>query len=912
MHPPKIFISATSGDLRSVRQVVKEALLTINCHPVEQTNFEPDARTVENMLRGKVGECQALIHICGMRYGAEPDVATLPLGTARRSYTQMEYHIARQLQEERGDDQFRVYTFICPEDFPYDAEPDIEPAEKRNLQLAHRSRLFDDPHLREKPRNPDDLRLRILALQEQVLALKQEQTAVKTEVLKNRHLGLKAFSLLFLLIGGIYGGIHFLKRSVETLPDRVENSIRKGYTVDATRIRIQLEAASRKKLDADLIAANDIGKHPKWDDRQKLREEAEAAHEQRLTRVDEYAENFAELASAQDASPVLVEMGRIIETEGVDAALAYFETQRGDVFKRARSRLASAHDAVRRELQPSLKAAGLLAARGNTTAARASYQEILNLQPDWPEAIDAYAWFLHYSSVQSSVHGSLSSALADAEEMFILATRLQSLVPADPLALRLLCFACCQMGDTLIGRRQPGDADEALGHFQRSLDIGESLLAANPNSAKAVRDVSVILERLSESFSRRGQPGDFEKALAHLQRSHEIAEKLLIAEPDSTLAARDVSASLERLGDFISRRNLPGDADKALDYLQRSLEISERLFLADPNSDEAARDVSTSINNLGYFLSRRGQSGDDEMALAHFRRSLAIRQKLLTANPDSAQAARDVSISLERLGDLLTRRGQPGDAKEALGYFQRSNEVAEKLLNANPQSAEAARDVSVSLNKLGDFLLFRGQPGDAEKALLHLQRSLEVSEKLLADNPDSAQAVRDVSISLEKLGDLHLKRGQSADLEVAIAHFERSHEYAEKLLSLNQESAQAARDVSISLEKLGDCLSLRGRPGDIATALRHYKRSLALAEQLLAANLNSAEAARDVVLSHCKLAGFVSDHGDEAEKKKHRRAIFEILAPRIDEGMVFDPPIIELFLELKGELGEEYEEFRDE
>ena len=40
--PPKVFISATSGDLRSIRQIVKEALLTINCHPVEQTNFEPD------------------------------------------------------------------------------------------------------------------------------------------------------------------------------------------------------------------------------------------------------------------------------------------------------------------------------------------------------------------------------------------------------------------------------------------------------------------------------------------------------------------------------------------------------------------------------------------------------------------------------------------------------------------------------------------------------------------------------------------------------------------------------------------------------------------------------------------------------------------------------------------------------
>ena len=85
MTPPKIFISATSGDLRSARHIAKEALLTINCHPVEQTNFEPDRRTITDMLRGKIGDCQALIHLVGFHYGAEPD----PAGTPRRSYTQM-------------------------------------------------------------------------------------------------------------------------------------------------------------------------------------------------------------------------------------------------------------------------------------------------------------------------------------------------------------------------------------------------------------------------------------------------------------------------------------------------------------------------------------------------------------------------------------------------------------------------------------------------------------------------------------------------------------------------------------------------------------------------------------------------------------------------------------------------------
>lgn len=41
MNPPKIFISATSGDLHGIRQFVKEALLTINCHPVERVPMSP-------------------------------------------------------------------------------------------------------------------------------------------------------------------------------------------------------------------------------------------------------------------------------------------------------------------------------------------------------------------------------------------------------------------------------------------------------------------------------------------------------------------------------------------------------------------------------------------------------------------------------------------------------------------------------------------------------------------------------------------------------------------------------------------------------------------------------------------------------------------------------------------------------
>lgn len=211
MNPPKVFISATSGDLRSIRQIVKEALLTIGCHPVEQTNFGPDFRTVRTMLEEKIGECQAMIHITGMRYGAEPDPSTLPPAADRRSYTQMEYEMGRHLQEVHGDKRFRVYTFVCPEGFPYDEEPDAETVEKRELQIAHRERLLTGTHLHESPKTHDDIKHRTLSLQEQVRLLKIEQGGLRATT--------KAiFASLLLLAVVTVGGFWFLSHKGEPPP----------------------------------------------------------------------------------------------------------------------------------------------------------------------------------------------------------------------------------------------------------------------------------------------------------------------------------------------------------------------------------------------------------------------------------------------------------------------------------------------------------------------------------------------------------------------------------------------------------------------------------------------------------------------------------------------------------------------
>ena len=100
--------------------------------------------------------------------------------------------------------------------------------------------------------------------------------------------------------------------------------------------------------------------------------------------------------------------------------------------------------------------------------------------------------------------------------------------------------------------------------------------------------------------------------------------------------------------------------------------------------EERAGDVSVSLEKLGDFLARRGQAGDVDRALGHYQRSLGLRERLMEVNSQSAEASRDVIVSLERIAVSESRR--PDGAAKALEPQVRALEIAMQLRNSNPQS----------------------------------------------------------------------------------------------------------------------------------------------------------------------------------------------------------------------------------
>jgi tetratricopeptide (TPR) repeat protein len=621
--------------------------------------------------------------------------------------------------------------------------------------------------------------------------------------------------------------------------------------LDAPRIRAHLVESSERKRDEDLVAADRAATSS---ERERLRDEAEKANLARKARIDDLVGTFVTLEAKSSTTNDFREMTRILSEEGVDAALAYVDKRRADTLDRIQSRAAAEHEQNRVELQPLLKAAELRATKGENDEARSAYRQLLGLEPAWPDALLSYGGFLIDQSHQSQTHGTITAALSDSQEALAQAQLILDQDKSNPVGLRGVVVASVLSADNLSLRRLPGDADQAFKYYSRALDVSEGLLKNNPASDEAAEDLSATLNKFGDFLGGRAQPGDADQALKYYTRSLELSEGLLRSHPVSGDAARSVSFTLNRLGAFLSSRGQAGDGDQALKYYTRSLELSEGVLKSIPGSSESATDVSQTLDRLGDFLSKRGRAGDADQALRYYTRDLEISEGLLKRDPDSGEAARDVSVTLDKVGDLLSERGRTGDADQALKYYTRALDLSEGLLKRDPDSGRAAHDVSQTLDRLGNLLSERGQAGDADQALKYYTRDLELGEGLLKRDPDSGETAREVSIAFGKLGDFLSARGRPGDSDQALKYYTHCLELGEGLLKRDPDSGQTAHDVSVTLERLGDFLSSRGQAGDADQALKYYTRDLALGEALLKDDPDSSQEARDVYNTLLKLA----------------------------------------------------------
>jgi hypothetical protein len=138
---PTIFLSGVSHEFDGFRGAVENQIKKKGCYAENQPGFAPDYRTVEEMLRRKLHDADAMIHIVGFRFGAEPNQR--PENVPRRSYTQMEFYLAREMLKP-------VYVFLSTDPSVRDEPMPKEKPEESDiaaLQVAHRKAVQNTNHL---------------------------------------------------------------------------------------------------------------------------------------------------------------------------------------------------------------------------------------------------------------------------------------------------------------------------------------------------------------------------------------------------------------------------------------------------------------------------------------------------------------------------------------------------------------------------------------------------------------------------------------------------------------------------------------------------------------------------------------------------------------------------------------------
>ena len=183
-----------------------------------------------------------------------------------------------------------------------------------------------------------------------------------------------------------------------------------------------------------------------------------------------------------------------------------------------------------------------------------------------------------------------------------------------------------------------------------------------------------------------------------------LAERRLAHDPANTEWQRDLSVSHDRIGDVLVAQ---GDGPGALAAYRKGLAIREALAARDPANTEWQRDLSVSHNKIGDVLVAQG---DGPGALAAYRKGLGDRARrwprAIRPTPSGSATSRSATT---RSATCWWRRATGRGRWRRIARGWRSREA---LAARDPANTEWQRDLSVSHDRIGDVLVAQGDgPG---------------------------------------------------------------------------------------------------------------------------------------------------------------------------------------------------------
>ncbi|HEX8183225.1 MAG TPA: protein kinase [Blastocatellia bacterium] len=310
-------------------------------------------------------------------------------------------------------------------------------------------------------------------------------------------------------------------------------------------------------------------------------------------------------------------------------------------------------------------------------------------------------------------------------------------------------------------------------------------------------------------------------------------------------------------------QDLPGSTPARELLVKRALEYLDSLAQEEGNDISLQRELATAYQKIGDLQGNPYSSnlGDTAGAMQSYRKALAIREKIASANPLNPQDRDDLATIYSHTGDILwaTNETQP-----AIDHYNKAVDIGEALLAANRNDLPIMRNLWVSYQRLGRA---QAQAGDASAAIASFKRASVINEELVAANPDDLQMRRDRSANFTSMGEV---MGETGDLAGSLESFRKAREIDQQIADSRPTDAKARLDLAIDYGNIGEVLE---KSGDIAGALENTRKAQTFFEELAKADPANARATRNTAVYYNRLGSILARSGDfQAALENHRKA----------------------------------------
>jgi tetratricopeptide (TPR) repeat protein len=351
-----------------------------------------------------------------------------------------------------------------------------------------------------------------------------------------------------------------------------------------------------------------------------------------------------------------------------------------------------------------------------------------------------------------------------------------------------------------------GDRAGAMANYRKAADWIAPLLAKEPENPQYLLQFVHIQQQLGTVLNWESQRDESIRVLrAALPNAAKLA-RLRPRDPASRIQEGDLYSELARASGAT-------DPAQLLEYSRKQVHSMLSAAESLPGNREVKLALATAYSQLGQAL--HAQPGFSYTApVESYRRSIALREEAVAANPADTMARRGLMISYANLAATLYTPIAPsaGDVSGAAVYYGKAVAIARELAAADPNDQLAQYDLANALLRYG---WLEPAPGQREASLATLRQAEEILSRLMAADPKSISTARSMSLAQEYTGNRLRDLGR---LPEAVAAYRRSLDLADRFLAVNPNEINLRAQALASEMALGKTLAMQGDSGGIESA----------------------------------------------------------------------------------------------